>query len=127
MKKLILLIGVLAFANDTKEILKMINILQAQHSIYKPIKNLYNPFYSQKNNIKATNTINFNYNLPTNTKKTYNLEIIFQNKVRINNKWYKNNDKIDNYKVFIKNEEVYLINKNKTIHLKRKTFLKVTK
>jgi len=126
MKKLILLIGILAFANDTKEILKMINILQAQQSIYKPITNLYNPFNLQKNNIKATNTTNFNYNLPTNTKKTYNLEIIFQNKVRINNKWYKNNDKIDNYKVFIKNEEVYLINKNKTIHLKRKTFLKVT-
>lgn len=129
MKKLIILIAVVCFANDIKEILEMINLLHTQKYEYKPITHLYNPFVDKKIKNKIVNNTKFQYNIHNNTniKKTYNLEIVFQNKVRINNKWYKNNDKLDNYRVIMKNDKVYLKNKKKIIELKRTTLLKVNK
>jgi len=125
MKKFILLlIATLSLASDTKEILELINILKQQKIEYKPIKNLYDPF-CKVITIKKNNVII--YNPMPNRKKSYHLEIIFQNKVRINGKWYKNNDKIDKYIIVLKNDKVYLKYKNKLKQLKRETIIKVTK
>jgi len=126
MKKLILFIAILCYANETKEILKMIDLLQTQKISYKPIKKLYNPFINEEKQKIISNNIDFGYFIPKKEKKVYDLEIVFQNKVRINGKWYKNNDKIDQYKIIIKDESVYLKNKKKLIKLKRKRLLKVT-
>jgi hypothetical protein len=126
MKKLILFIAIICFANDTKEVLELIKILQHQKITYKPITNIYNPFYNPKIIKQAKN--NFFIPISTKTEKTkYNLEIIFQNKARINGKWYKNGDKLNKYKVVITNNKVFLKHKNKIIYLNRKTILKVTK
>ena len=125
MKKIIIFIAILAFGNDTKEILNLINILKTKSFDYKEISNIYNPFVktTKSSNIqKKSNIILMN---PTKTDLKYTLEVIFQNKVRINNSWYKNYDKIDNYTIIIRNNKVYLKNKNKTILLNRKTIIKV--
>jgi len=124
MKKLIIFISVLCFANDTKEILDLLNILKHQHSVYKPIQNLYNPFKTKqlKTDKKATFIIK-----KEKPKPKYILEVVFQNKARIDGKWYKNNDNLDKYKVIIRNNKVFLQSNSKIIYLKRKTILKVTK
>jgi len=123
MKKFILLfIATLSFAIDTKEILKEINILENIDFRYKEITNIYNPFISNK---KRKNS-SINIPLVTESKKgVYNLEVIFQNKVRINNNWYKNGDKLDEYIIIIRNNKVYLKNKNKLIKLNRESLIKV--
>jgi len=123
MKKFILLfIATLSFAIDTKEILKEINILENIDFKYKEITNIYNPFISNK---KRKNS-SINIPLVTESKKgMYNLEVIFQNKVRINNNWYKNGDKLDEYIIIIRNNKVYLKSKNKLIKLNKKSLIKV--
>jgi len=124
-KFILLLITTLCLANETKEILELINILKQQKVEYKPITNIYDPFCTVKNNNKTTTaTI---YRPLIKQKTSYNLEIIFQNRVRINGKWYKNNDKIGKYILIIKNNKVFLKYGNKLKQLKRKTIIKVTK
>jgi len=122
MKKIIILIATLAFGLDTKEILKEIEILKNINFNYKEVQNIYNPFVT-----KNKQKINISYMPPVikENKSQYNLEVIFQNKVRINNTWYKNGDKLDEYIIIIKNNKVYLKNKNKLIKLNRKTLIKV--
>ncbi len=122
MKKIIILIATLAFGLDTKEILKEIEILKNINFNYKEVQNIYNPFITKKQSTKYEQ-------IPTikaiSQKSNYNLEVIFQNKVRINNSWYKNGDKLDEYIIIIKNNKVYLKNKNKVIKLNRKSLIKV--
>ena len=120
MKKLIILlfIGSL-YANETKEILFLLKNLQKIHYNYTPINSLYKS-HKQKKEIYKPIIIK-----ATKISKTYILEVIFNNKVKINQKWYKNGDIIDNYKVVITNNNVFLKNKNKIISLKPK--LKVLK
>lgn len=122
MKKIIILIATLAFGLDTKEILKEIEILKNINFNYKEVQNIYNPFITKKQSTKYEQ-------IPAikaiSQKSNYNLEVIFQNKVRINNSWYKNGDKLDEYIIIIKNNKVYLKNKNKVIKLNRKSLIKV--
>ena len=114
------------FANDTKEILKMIKILKNKDFSYQEIVYIYNPFV--KNRVKekkmetkqrVTDEIEY--------KMSYQLEAIFQNRVRINNVWYKNGDKLDKYIIIIRKNSVYLKDKNRLIRLKRAMLIKVTK
>ena len=114
------------FANDTKEILKMIKILKNRDFSYQEIVYIYNPFVKnrvkeKKMETKQTVTDEIEY------KTSYQLEAIFQNRVRINNVWYKNGDKLDKYIIIIGKNSVYLKDKNRLIRLKRAMLIKVTK
>jgi len=114
------------FANDSKEILKMIQILKNRDFSYQEIVYIYNPFIKnrvkeKKMETKQTVTDEIEY------KTTYQLEAIFQNKVKINNVWYKNGDKLDKYIIIIGKNSVYLKDKNRLIRLKRAMLIKVTK
>jgi len=114
------------FANDTKEILKMIKILKNRDFSYQEIVYIYNPFVKnrvkeKKMETKQTVTDLIEY------KTTYQLEAIFQNKVKINNVWYKNGDKLDKYIIIIRKNAVYLKDKDRVIRLKRAMLIKVTK
>jgi hypothetical protein len=114
------------FANDSKEILKMIQILKNRDFTYQEIVYIYNPFIKnrvkeKKMETKQTVTDEIEY------KTSYQLEAIFQNRVRINNVWYKNGDKLDKYIIIIGKNSVYLKDKNRLIRLKRAMLIKVTK
>jgi len=114
------------FANDSKEILKMIQILKNRDFSYQEIVYIYNPFIKnrvkeKKMETKQTVTDEIEY------KTSYQLEAIFQNRVRINNVWYKNGDKLDKYIIIIGKNSVYLKDKNRLIRLKRAMLIKVTK
>ena len=122
MKKTIILISTLAFGIDTKEILKEINILKSITFQYTEVKKIYNPFIKNLKKYKNTNTPTL---IVQPKKENYNLEAIFQNKIRINNNWYKNGDKLDEYIIIIKNNKVYLKNGNKLIKLNKKSLIKV--
>jgi len=123
MKKTIIFIAILAFGIDTKELLKEINILKNTSFEYKEIEKIYNPFIQKnKNNIYFTPIKTINESIK---QKNYNLEVIFQNRVRINNTWYKNGDKLDEYIIIIKNNKVYLKKGKKLILLHKKSLIKV--
>ena len=122
MKKLIIFIAIFLFADDTKEILKLINILNHKSFSYIEVNNIYNPFVDKpkvqpiKMKIKTkAEKINTNYTL----------EVVFQHKVKINGNWYKNGDTIDGYKIILIGYKVFLKKHSKTILLNRKTILKV--
>jgi len=121
MKKVIIFLAIFAFGNETEEILKMMDILKHQNFKYTPITKIYNPF--TKTQVIKKHKINITI-APIKTHN-YKLEVVFQNKAKINGNWYKNGDKIDSYTVVIKDTQVYLINKNKTIKLNQKTLIKV--
>jgi hypothetical protein len=124
MKKLIIFIGLSVFANETKEILEMIDILNKKSFSYNEIISIYNPFV-KKGNKKLKTKLVIAPTIPENSNN-FNLEVLFQNRVRINNSWYKNGDKLDRYTIIIKNKKVYLKDGNKLIDLQRKkTLLKV--
>jgi len=116
MKKLVvLLIMINLYASDTKEILFLLKDLQKIQYNYKPINKLFNNTKKPKKEIyKLKDT------KPKKTQTKYVLEVIFNNKVKINGKWYKNGDAIDNYKILVVDNNVFLINKHKTISLNPK-------
>ena len=118
--------AVFAFgADDTKEILQMIKILEnATNSTYKEVSGIYNPFV-KKSKVDLIHKKRVVHSVTISDNSKYNLEIVFQNRVRINNNWYNDGDKLDNYTIIIKNNKVYLKNKNKKILLNRKSILKV--
>jgi len=126
MKKLIILMGALMYlySNDTKDILRMMDSLNKINFQYKEVQTIYNPFVKKTNNNIVTKT-KIKTTKTTKVNTSYNLEVIFQNKARINNKWYKNNDKLDKYIIIIKNQKVYLKSKNSLIQIKRKTLIRV--
>jgi len=126
MKKIIIFIAIFAFGNDTKEILNLINILNNKSFSYKEVKNIYNPFVKKSKTQQNKDNSNFVFfESPQKSNLKYTLEVVFQNRVRINGSWYKNYDKIDNYTIIIKNNKVYLKNRERTILLNRKTIIKV--
>jgi hypothetical protein len=120
MKKIIILcFGLLfVFADETNQITNLIKQINKKQFEYKEITTIYDPFVSVKK-------INGKLHLPKATskqiKKVYRLEVIFQNKAKINGKWYKNNDKIGKYKIIIQKNQVYLKSKNKQFLLASKT------
>ena len=131
MKTITLLLTIFStiYANDIQDILKMTKLLKTYNITYKPIKNLYNPFVVQhKIQTVKKHPILIKKISVLKPKKTYHLEVIFSNKVRINGQWYKNYDKIDDYVVIIKNNKVFLKHKNHTILLQNKhnSLLKVS-
>ena len=121
-KLLIILVALNLYANDTKEILFLLKKLQKIQYNYKPIISLYN---IKKIEQIHKPVINLKHKNVKKVNKTYILEVIFNNKVKINGKWYKNDDIIDGYKIVIMGNNVFLKNKYKTIILKHK--LKVLK
>jgi hypothetical protein len=123
MKKLLVLLAITLYGYDIKEELKLIKILQNYNTAYIPIKSLYNPF-NPKNKIKTKPKQKKIIVIPQ-TQHNYILQAIFQNKAKINNIWYKNGDKIDKYTIIIKNNKVFLKNKNKLLLINRKPQLKV--
>jgi len=121
----ILLITISCFAGEVREILSLINKVKHQDFSYKEVSNLYNPFKKRKKLPKIVRKPTNFVVADTDLKNDYQLEVKFQNRVRINNVWYKNGDKIDNYTIHMKKGRVFLINRNRVIELKRKTILKV--
>jgi len=122
MKKIIIFIAIFAFGIDTKEILKEIQLLNNIDLKYKEINNIYNPFIAKN---KQKRDISYTPLVIKEKKTEYNLEVIFQNKARINNNWYKNGDKLDEYIIIIKNNKVYLQKNGKIIQLNKKSLIKV--
>jgi len=129
MKKLILIfISIYLYGNDVQDILNMSKLLKNYNNKYQTIQTVYDPFAKEKPKIKPI-IIRPIYHKITKPiiKKTYHLEIVFLDKVRINGQWYKNNARIDDYRVIIKGNNVYLVNKHKTIKLtNKKSLLKVS-
>jgi len=113
MKKLFILLTLILslYANDTKEILFLLKNLQKIQYNYKPVNSLYN---KQNKKIKYF----FNNKKVKKIQIKYVLEVIFNNKVKINGRWYKNGERIDNYRVVVVDNNVFLRNKHKLISLK---------
>ena len=105
------------------DIINMIKILQNTKKTYHPIQTLYNPFITTKKAI--INPIIKVQTPPKQNKINYNIQVIFQNKVKINNIWYKNGDKLDKYTIIIKNSNVFLKDKNHIQKLSRQIYIKV--
>jgi hypothetical protein len=114
---------------DIKQLLKLIHILENKETINKVgnIKLDYNPFQIKKKKKKVSEIV-----LPTditnvtlNSEKNYNVEVVFQNKAKIDNIWYKNGDKLGKYTIIINNGKVYLQKGEQMIKLERKRVLKV--
>jgi len=126
MRKIAIFFMILSlFGDDSKEILNLINILKNKKFEYSEIVTIYNPFKKEKAVLKEKFKKLAVVETNSKIERDYNLEIIFQNRVRIDNSWYKNGDKLDNYTIILKNQKVYLKDKNRTIELKRKTLIKV--
>jgi len=126
MKKIFLIfILVYAYANDVQEILSMSKLLKNHNLEYQTVRKVYDPFTKKKPNIKPIiiRPVYHKKKIKPIIKKTYHLEVVFLDKVRINSQWYKNYDRIDDYTVIIKNNGVFLVNKKKTIHLQNKNSL----
>jgi len=132
MKKIILtFIIIYSYGNNIQDILNMSKLLKNYKTEYRPIKKIFDPFLMENKKRKTiiVKPIIYHQKIkkPVIIKRDYHLEIFFLDKVRINGKWYKNNDKIDDYRVIIKNNNVYLVNKIKTIKLKNNhSLLKVS-
>jgi uncharacterized protein YlaI len=115
MKKLLLLIGGLLFANEeTKYIVKLIKEMENYKITFKKLKKPVRAFINNdipviinKKTIKGVSKIQFE------------LEAIVFHKALINNKWVKVGDKIYEYKViYIGKKEVVLSKNNKKVVLK---------
>jgi hypothetical protein len=79
----------------------------------REIKRLRNPFYIKKTPKKETIKI-----IPKIYKKTYRLYAIINNRVKINGKWYKIGEKIDEYRISKgKEKKILLISANEKISL----------
>jgi hypothetical protein len=115
---------------DIKTLLELIHVLENKKTYNKKIENIkldYNPFKIKKSKKRISEIV-----LPTATKtvtlnseKNYNVEVIFQNRAKIDNIWYKNGDKLGKYTIIIKNGKVYLQKGEQMIKLERKRVLKV--
>jgi hypothetical protein len=126
MKKLLIFVFILSlYANDTKEILQLIEIIKHKTPSYREINDIYNPFEENHHKTKSTNKISKSNDKVYKSNETYNLQVIFDNKLKINNQWYKIGDKIDNYKIVKKNDKFMLINNKKVILLSNPTIIKV--
>jgi hypothetical protein len=123
MKRLIIFLFVILWANETQDILKLINMINKYHFKYKNIPHLYDPFGYKKKILH--HKIVVLHKMRKRRKKIYKLEAIFQNMVKINNKWYNINSKIDGYKIVKKGGMILLINKYKIIRLSTPNIIKV--
>jgi len=124
MKKIIIFITVFLFGEDTKEILKLIQIFNNKSVTYQEVSNIYDPFIKSKKRA-SIHIPKIKYVAPQKHSIKYRLEVVFQNRVRINNNWYKNGDKLDNYIIIMKKNRVYLKNKKTMMLLNRKSMIKV--
>jgi hypothetical protein len=114
---------------DIKQLLKLIHLLENRKSINRMgnIKLDYNPFQMKKKKKKVSEIVlpPSITNVTLNSEKNYNVEVVFQNKAKIDNIWYKNGDKLGKYTIIIKNGKVYLQKGEQMIKLERKRVLKV--
>jgi len=114
---------------DIKQLLKLIHLLENRKSINRMgnIKLDYNPFQMKKKKKKVSEIVlpPSITNVTLNSEKNYNVEVVFQNKAKIDNIWYKNGDKLGKYTIIIKIGKVYLQKGEQMIKLERKRVLKV--
>ncbi|RAZ50026.1 hypothetical protein [Campylobacter hyointestinalis] len=91
------------------------NLTEAKTGLtQKEIENITNPFFkSEQANSSLQASPDSNQTAPR-----YRLYAIFNNKVKINNLWYKLNDKIDQYDIYkIKKSSVVLKNQEELLEL----------
>jgi len=119
MKKIIIvLISTCLFA-DVKETIKLMHILDNFDFSYKPITTLYNPFRTKViTSLPSKNSMN-------NSFQTYKLEVVFQNRVRINGNWYNIGDKIDDFIIKKDGNKICLKNSKQKIILTPNSLIKV--
>ena len=129
MKKFIILLFMsILSASDIDDIIEMIHILKKRSLNYIKISDIYDPFNPQINTKKGVTKLIIPKNSPkieNKTKNSFNLEIIFQDKVKISGQWYKIGQMIGNYKIIRKKREIFLKNGSKYLSLKRKTGLRI--
>ncbi len=118
MKKMLIFIAVLLYADVSDTLVKI-----------KEIENLKKHFLNIDYNIFGTNKIIITP--VVSLEKNLNLKIyaVFNNKININNKWYKIGDEINGYKILkITDDYVILKKENQIVKLKIGIdFLKVRK
>jgi len=122
MKKLVIFLFITLWANETEDILKLIDKIENYKFHYTYIKKLYDPFGYKRKILHHKVTITKKKVIKNNS---YNLQIVFQNRVKINNKWYNIGDKIGNYTIVKKNGQIMLVNKYSIIKLSQPSLIKV--
>lgn len=128
MKKLLLLF-VISFLNaDVSELIKSIDDVKNHNNIYNSkIGNLYNPFKNNDNNKSLKSIVKVHKHMKA---KNLELEVIFNNKAKIDSAWYKKGDKIGKMLIYkILPEKVFLKNnkKIKVLYIKSKNILRIVK
>jgi hypothetical protein len=122
MKKFIIFLFVAIWANETQDVLNLINMINKYKFEYKYINNLYDPFGYKRNVLHHKIVV---LQKKKHRKKIYKLEVVFQNMVKINNKWYNIGSNIDGYKIIKKDREIFLINRYRKIKLSTPNIIKV--
>jgi hypothetical protein len=133
MKKIAILLFIISILNaDIKELISSIEqIKKSKAHQSSQISSIYNPFlnYNDKVGIKT------NFKLSTENRgekplSQLSLEVIFNNKAKINSKWYTKGDKIGKITIWkILSDKVILKDKKKYIvlYIKSNDILKVSK
>ena len=129
MKKFIILLFLsILSASEIDDIIEMIHILKKRSLNYIQISNIYDPFSPQIKTKKGVTKLIIPKNSPkieNKTKNSFNLEIIFQDKVKISGQWYKIGQMIGKYKIVKQGGEILLKNGKRLILLKRKIGLRI--
>jgi hypothetical protein len=128
MKKFIILLFLsILSASEIDDIIEMIHILKKRSLKYIRISNMYDPFNPQiktKTGVKLIIPKN-SPKVENKTKNSFDLEIVFQDKVKISGQWYKIGQMIGKYKIVKERGEILLKNGNRLISLKRKIGLRI--
>jgi hypothetical protein len=116
---------------DIKEFLSSIEeFKKAKNHQGAQIGSIYNPFLNYNNKVALKKEFKFSTKKTDKVLSQLSLEVIFNNKAKINSKWYKKGDKIGNISIWkILSDKVILKDGNKSIVLSIKSddILKVSK
>jgi len=130
MKRLLILFLVSFLNADVSGLISSIENLKKEKSNHnRQINSIYNPFLNYSNNHKDAKPISIpTKNVSNNSTSPLRLEVIFNNRAKIDSNWYKKGDKIGKIVVLkILSDRVILKKGTKkiTLSIKSKNILKV--
>jgi len=109
MKKLIIFLAILLYADISDILIKIKDIENMKKSFLKVNYNIFGENYNIESSFIPV----------VNNEINLNIFAIFNNKVNINGKWYKTGDEVEGYKIFkITSDKIFLKRDNKIIVLK---------
>ena len=131
MKKLLLLFLISFLNADVAGLISSIENLKHKTAQKSEVNSIYNPFlnYSKSNKNRKPIFTKTPKNISNTSNSMLRLEVIFNNRAKIDSNWYKKGDKIGKIVVWkILPERVVLKKGNKkiTLSIKSKNILKVT-